>query len=336
MVILPTVNRRDKAVLFFTLTAVGLMLVHKTAISKALGVAILGLALIWAVGHGCRLATLPKLNRRHKSVLLFTLLAAGLSLTLGLGLKFSLGAFILGLALAWVVGSDRRSVHNLLLLCGIALVTRSVIVERREYVHRIAEYNGLTATYLEHRAAYSAQLREFRSQLPRLAKRYPLDKDVLSEPPFSIIDPLAVGPQVKADAYRAFYDSAEYYDFKAHFDKIDIPEKAKVELYKAKAGPLLPLDLPSPLPEWAADALAAGVDLVSWHGSGMLAVENLLTPELSVGPIVQPAPFTARLEEHVRKLLPGLFLTVLGIVLLIGSSFGRERPTSGEPAVSIR
>lgn len=62
------------------------------------------------------------LNRRHKVMLFLTLIAAGLSLVLGAGVAKAGGVALLGMALAWIFGSDSRIVHWLLFGVGIALI----------------------------------------------------------------------------------------------------------------------------------------------------------------------------------------------------------------------
>lgn len=49
------------------------------------------------------------LNRRHKAILFLTLVFTGCALLLGSELKVALGAMMLGVALAWAVGSDAAS-----------------------------------------------------------------------------------------------------------------------------------------------------------------------------------------------------------------------------------
>src|SRR5882724_8796830 len=49
------------------------------------------------------------LNRRHKVILFVTLVATGCALLIGAELREALGFMMLGVALAWAVGSDLAS-----------------------------------------------------------------------------------------------------------------------------------------------------------------------------------------------------------------------------------
>lgn len=49
------------------------------------------------------------LNKRHKAIAFVTVVVTGISLLAGISLKESIGMFMLGLALAWVVGSETAS-----------------------------------------------------------------------------------------------------------------------------------------------------------------------------------------------------------------------------------
>lgn len=313
MISRPTLNRVDGIVLSLTASAVGVALLYDAAALEACGVAIIGLGIAWALGHRCRVPAFPELNSRHKSVLLLTILAVGLSLALGESLKFSLGILSIGLPVSWVVGSNMLAAHVLLAVLGASISAWAATAVWREHVQAIAECNELTSNYL-------AELERFRSQLPGLAKLYPLDQSVLREAPFRVVDSLPVDQGVKAQAYFAFYEWDGLRNFGSLFDKIAIPEEAKAKLLQAEPmrGRLMaPLDFPSPLPEWAAEALAAHVDVVSWNGSGSAAVKRILTPALSAGPCEQPGPFVARLRRRLPALLPGLLLMAVGLFPLL-------------------
>lgn len=306
---LPALNRIEKALLFLTAATIGLLLLQGISSEVTMGAAILGFASTWAVGHRCHIWSLPQLNVRHRLVTLIALSTAGVSMVLRMDLKFSLGELALGLALAYVVGSDDRVVHASLILIGASLAGWGAVSARAKYATAVTDYNQSVA-------AYRSGWRNFRSQLPQLAKLYPLSKSVLAEPPFSIVDPLPISMRAKSEAYAAFYNSGDYYDFKAHFDHdawTAIPKKVRTELYEARAQPVP--NQPSSIPQWVAEAMAARADV--WDGPGRTAVEHLLNPELLTGPYGTPPRLSPFLEADWQKVLLGLLLATAGMVLAI-------------------
>lgn len=66
-----------------------------------------------------------RLNRRNKTALFLTLLAAGTSLMWGAGTKQTIGIVLLGVAFAWAFGSESRAVHWLFVVLGMALLAYS-------------------------------------------------------------------------------------------------------------------------------------------------------------------------------------------------------------------
>lgn len=66
---------------------------------------------------------LSTLNRRHKAVLFLTLLSMGLALSLFRAtLAQTLGVGLIGIALAWAIGSDSRVMHSLWVLLGVGFL----------------------------------------------------------------------------------------------------------------------------------------------------------------------------------------------------------------------
>src|SRR5580700_114194 len=55
------------------------------------------------------LSACMELNRRHRAILFVTLVLTGSALLIGAELKHSLGMMLLGMALAWALGSDAAS-----------------------------------------------------------------------------------------------------------------------------------------------------------------------------------------------------------------------------------
>ena len=112
-----------------------------------------------------------KLNRRHKTALFLTVLAAGFSLLLPeVSAKQTAGILLLGLAFAWVFGSDSRPVHWLFVVLGMALFIGPVGFDWYS-AHDTA-------------MAYARRVAVFERKLPKLAELYPLlDLRDPSQPP---------------------------------------------------------------------------------------------------------------------------------------------------------
>ncbi len=86
-----------------------------------------------------------------------TLLAAGVSLVFGAGQ--SAGIVLLGLAFAWILGSNSRIVHWLLVGLGLALLAGPIGLDWRSHRQASKRYESNVAAF-EHR-------------IPELAKEYP-------------------------------------------------------------------------------------------------------------------------------------------------------------------
>jgi hypothetical protein len=251
-----------------------------------------------------------KLNSRHKVVLFLTLLVSGFSLIAGEGFRTAFGVMLVGLALCWAVGSDSRTVHFLFLGCGLLLLVASFAVDWREGKERKAHYERQLAEYRD-------RVELFRRRIPQLAERHPLPRDVLAQPPFSIVQPLSLDLGVKAAAYQAFYSSGDFYDFKSQFAKIPIPEEAKAELWAAKSkGKEAWLAVPGPMPSWAAEALANGVDLATAR-----MPSGHLEPALKAWPGDEPDSTGPSLRSRMADVAPliagGCVLSMVGVGLLL-------------------
>ncbi len=131
----------------------------------------------------------------------------------------------MGLAVSWLLGFDSRYLHLILLVCGVLLLVGSVTLSWQNHLNRKAEYkNGL--------AGYTERVKELEPRLAVLSKEYPLKWD---DPPFSIMYPLPAPVVAKADAYEAWYDAIDPFDFQQRLNKLDIPTQTKTALMKAKA-----------------------------------------------------------------------------------------------------
>jgi hypothetical protein len=102
----------------------------------------------------------PSLNRRHKAALFLALIAVGVGLLLGAGVKQSLGIALLGMAFAWAFGSDSRPVHWLFVVAGTVLAFAPL-------VYQWYDQRGAAESYQSKVAA-------FESDIPALAKQYPI------------------------------------------------------------------------------------------------------------------------------------------------------------------
>jgi hypothetical protein len=80
------------------------------------------------------------LNRRHKVVIFVALIGAGVTLVVGASLGSGLGVFLIGIAFAWVVGSDYRPVHVALLLGGVVLIVAPILLDWNQHRSKIASY----------------------------------------------------------------------------------------------------------------------------------------------------------------------------------------------------
>jgi hypothetical protein len=100
------------------------------------------------------------LNRRHKVTLFFTLALAGIAALNGAKMMEVVGILLLGLALAWALGSDSRVVHWLFLSLGLLLTCLTV--------------GGAWLIHQSDTNLYAGQVAAFEQRMPELAKEYPL------------------------------------------------------------------------------------------------------------------------------------------------------------------
>lgn len=101
-----------------------------------------------------------RFSRYQQAVLILTLLSVGIMLVSGANWRLSLGMLLLGLTLAWTVGSDNRLLHYLCLMVGVAALVTPACLSWRQ--HRLAVRE------------FDRSVQEFEANVPRLAQRYPL------------------------------------------------------------------------------------------------------------------------------------------------------------------
>lgn len=118
----------------------------------------------------------PSLNRRHKAVLFLTLLAAGFSLLQQPYIRVTFGIAMLGLALAWAIGSNSRVVHVLFLLLGLPIAVGPVLSDWYEHRKRIAEFRRTVEA--------------LGIQIPRMPKFNPQSKEPIDVTSFAELDHL--------------------------------------------------------------------------------------------------------------------------------------------------
>jgi hypothetical protein len=139
-----------------------------------------------------------RLNRRHKGVIFIALMGAGVSLVAGASLGNGLGVILLGIAFAWVVGSDYRSVHVALLLSGIIAAFAPVLTDWYQHRSKIASYRESVAL--------------FESNIPRFAQLYHkssvddiIDSGLLRSPrQLNDLEPGCIPRGLTGDQIRAF------------------------------------------------------------------------------------------------------------------------------------
>ncbi len=115
----------------------------------------------------------PSLNRRHKASLFLALVTVGVGLVVGAGAKQSLGIALLGIAFAWVFGTDSRPLHWLFVVAGTVLVFAPLALQWHERREAAKQYQSKVAA--------------FERDIPKLARQYPiLDHNDMSKVPSEI------------------------------------------------------------------------------------------------------------------------------------------------------
>ena len=102
-----------------------------------------------------------RFSRYQQAALILTLLSVGVMLVSGANMQLSLGVLLLGLTLAWTVGSDNRLLHYLCLIVGVAALVTPAGLSWRQ--HRLSAQE------------FSRSVQEFEANIPQFAQRYPLN-----------------------------------------------------------------------------------------------------------------------------------------------------------------
>lgn len=224
-----------------------------------------------------------RLNRRHKTALFLTLLAAGTSLLIGADVKQACGVALLGLAFAWALGSNNRVVHALFIAIGVLLAAGPLPLD----------WN----THQEQASSYQEQLADFERKIPDMAKSYPIvDPMAPSRVPSGLmLSRQELANQVKNSlpSYRKLPDKAAV---DAFLKKYPMWETILLE---GESGPS------KNSPKWWNDAFDAGVNVAALGSSQV--------------PGNPPAAFT--LSESLSKNwmieAPGVVLMLIGVGLVL-------------------
>jgi hypothetical protein len=80
----------------------------------------------------------PELNQRHKAGLFLTLVAVGILQVAGLSLHATFGAILLGLAFSLALGSNKRMVHVLFVICGLLLMAKPAVSVWKAHRERVS------------------------------------------------------------------------------------------------------------------------------------------------------------------------------------------------------
>ena len=234
-----------------------------------------------------------KVNTRHKAALVLTLLATGASLIVGLETKQVVGIALLGLAFAWLLGSNSLLVHSLLIVAGLSLATGRVLWDWQKYQAEARNYRASVAY--------------FESTIPELATQYP---EPVGTGPVGGEDAVIVTkdfvPKYKMDAFHvaaARQAGVKLYRF-IPLPGSDLPYLAiSLETPKEKVSDRLSKDYPT-LSKWECDALAAGVDVWSVQET----------------PGVEPDLFTLRRAVALNwiSVMCGSLLALVGVGTMLG------------------
>jgi hypothetical protein len=285
-------------------------------------------------------------NRRHKAAILLTLLAAGTSLIVDLETKQVVGIVLLGLAFAWLFGSNNPLAHSVLIVAGLSLTATPLWRDWHEY--------------REERRSYFASVADFETRIPELAKRYPefigfagaveglAVRKVNGLPPGAHLRPLppnfsdALVPKQKPKYKYVKLPDGSYGKFR--FDATDeeiivaverdlpgtfardiqLPDESYVQVpLSASANQLKQLSeriaekFPS-LPGWRRDALVAGV--------------NFETLPVSEYPLPEPVfSFVGAVVANRIPVSCGVLLLMLGTGTMLGVKFvGRHSTLRGQ------
>ena len=139
----------------------------------------------------------PSLNRRHKAVLFLTLLAAGFSLLQQPYIRVTFGVALLGLALAWAIGSNSRAVHVLFLLLGLTLVGGPILADWYQHRKRIAECRSRVETF-----------KRRIQQVPKLESEEPIDVTTVAELD-QLMDAIGYTVEARLKAKQVIVDEQE-------------------------------------------------------------------------------------------------------------------------------
>ena len=132
---------------------------------------------LWAIGK----RALSRFSRYQQATLVLTLLSVGVMLVAGANWRLSLGILLLGLTLAWAIGSVNRLLHYVCLIAGLATLVTPACLGWRQ--HRLAVRE------------FDRSVQEFEVNIPQLAQRYPLSAGCPVAPELQPNDQVNIDPR---------------------------------------------------------------------------------------------------------------------------------------------
>ena len=149
------------------------------------------------------------LNRRHKVAIFVVLICAGVVLMGDRSLGEGPGVILIGIAIAWAVGSDYRPVHLALLMIGIMMVLGGPIVPGwHDHQSAMAKYQSAMAKYPDKGAMAGSWQETEQKHYEQEVERAAHEKK--SPPPFDLSEglvPLAAPKEPPAFGLRAAFSS---------------------------------------------------------------------------------------------------------------------------------
>jgi hypothetical protein len=132
----------------------------------------------------------PELNQRHKAGLFLTLVAVGILQVAGLSLHATFGAILLGLAFSLALGSNKRMVHVLFVICGLLLMAKPAVSVWKAHRERVSIQAAADpfAAYGGH--AIDQQQDQQIKGLPAGAIVRPVEEPIQGLPPGAIVRPI--------------------------------------------------------------------------------------------------------------------------------------------------
>jgi hypothetical protein len=184
------------------------------------------------------------LNSRNKAGLFLTTVVAGLCLILGENFRETLGAIFIGFALTWAFGSTNKMLRICIGALGLLLFFAPVVIVF------IDHHNSLKG--------YEQSVKNFRSQLPQLAKEHPdIAAGIMprSNDPYEALAALYGGksPDDKEDVFTTASRTLDIPDVGTIYFPSDVTARDIAQAFRSAKDHKQP-------PDWYLEALDAGID----------------------------------------------------------------------------